>query len=155
MIVGVNHMGLQVADLGQSLSFYVDLLGLQGVAEWDRGEPYIQQLVGYDGVELHVAILAVPGSQTLLELLEYRNVPQAPIDPATGQSGTAHVCFYVEDLDRLYDRLVESGVRSVSAPVTPTVGPNKGGRAVYMLDPDGIRVELVQTTRSLTGVARG
>jgi hypothetical protein len=35
-------------------------------------------------------------------------------------------------------------VEFVSAPVTPTAGPNTGGRVVYMKDPDGIRVELVQ-----------
>jgi hypothetical protein len=31
--------------------------------------------------------------------------------------------------------------------VTPTIGPNKGGRAVYMIDPDGFRIELIQTPR--------
>jgi sugar lactone lactonase YvrE len=34
----------------------------------------------------------------------------------------------------------------VSPPVTPTIGPNKGGRAVYMIDPDGFRVELIQSS---------
>jgi hypothetical protein len=32
--------------------------------------------------------------------------------------------------------------------VTPTIGPNKGGRAVYLIDPDGFRVELIQTATS-------
>jgi hypothetical protein len=32
--------------------------------------------------------------------------------------------------------------------VSPTIGPNKGGRAVYMIDPDGIRVELIQSVRT-------
>jgi hypothetical protein len=31
------------------------------------------------------------------------------------------------------------------------MGPNKGGRLVYMKDPDGIRVELGQTTRKSDG----
>jgi hypothetical protein len=30
-------------------------------------------------------------------------------------------------------------------------GPNKGGRLVYMKDPDGIRVELVETARMSDG----
>jgi hypothetical protein len=33
-------------------------------------------------------------------------------------------------------------------PVTPEIGPNKGGRIVYMIDPDGYRVELIQTSNS-------
>jgi hypothetical protein len=32
--------------------------------------------------------------------------------------------------------------------VTPTIGPNAGGRAVYMIDRDGIRVEFIETRRS-------
>ena len=39
-------------------------------------------------------------------------------------------------------------MKSVSPPVTPTIGPNKGGRAVYLIDPDGFRVELIQTATS-------
>jgi hypothetical protein len=48
-------------------------------------------------------------------------------------------------LDTLYKRLKSHGVDSVSTPVTPTIGPNRGGRAVYMIDPDGVRVELIET----------
>jgi len=36
--------------------------------------------------------------------------------------------------------------RAVSPPVTPTIGRNRGGRAVYMIDPDGFRVELIQSS---------
>ena len=32
--------------------------------------------------------------------------------------------------------------------MTPTIGPNEGGRAVYMIDPDGVRIELIQSNRS-------
>jgi lactoylglutathione lyase len=129
-VTGVSHVGLQVRDLARSLAFYRDLLGLSVVAEWDRGEPYVQELVGYPGVVLHAAILAVPGSDTVVELLEYRNVAAEPIDPATAHPGTMHLCLYVTQLDALHVRLAAAGVRSVSAPVTPTVGPNRGGRAV-------------------------
>ena len=44
---------------------------------------------------------------------------------------------------------------SVNAPVTPTAGRWTGGRSVYLKDPDGIRVELVQhrpATAGPTGV---
>jgi hypothetical protein len=34
------------------------------------------------------------------------------------------------------------------------VGPNRGGKAVYMLDPDGIRIELLETTLTLAGEQR-
>ena len=37
---------------------------------------------------------------------------------------------------------------------SPTVGPNAGGKAVYMIDPDGIRVELLETKLTLAGEPR-
>jgi lactoylglutathione lyase len=75
-------------------------------------------------------------------------VERSPVDTRTANPGTAHVAFYVDDLDALFAELRGRGVKAVSEPVTPTIGPNKGGRAVYMIDPDGIRVELIQTARS-------
>jgi catechol 2,3-dioxygenase-like lactoylglutathione lyase family enzyme len=47
--------------------------------------------------------------------------------------------------------LTSKGVEFVSGVETPTWGPNKGGRLVYMKDPDGIRVELVETARKSDG----
>ena len=152
---GTNHFGITVEDLERSLGFYRDLLGLEVVASWVRDEPYIEKLVGYPGVALDAAILKLPATDVLLEIIEYRNVERTPVDPATANPGVAHLCLFVPDLEPFYEKLTAAGIRSVSAPVEPTIGPNKGGRAVYMIDPDGIRVELVQTTRLLTGEKRG
>lgn len=142
-----HHTGLQVQSLDRSLAFYRDLLGLELVFEWNPDAPYIGELVGYPQVDLHSAILRVPGSDWFLELLEYRNVDRHNIDTSTANPGTAHVAFLVDDLEYVYEKLTSLGVDSVSPPVTPTIGPNRGGRAVYMVDPDGIRVELIETSR--------
>jgi hypothetical protein len=63
-------------------------------------------------------------------------------------SANAYIAFFVDALDPLYERLTAAGVKSVSRPVTPTIGPNRGGRAVYMIDPDGFRVELIETSKT-------
>ena len=146
-ITKAHHTGLQVESLDRSISFYRDLLGFEEVFRWNPRAPYIGELVGYPEVDLHSAILRMPGSDTFLELLEYRNVEREAVDTATANPGTAHLAFFVDDLDALYEELRDRGIGSVSDPVTPTIGPNKGGRAVYMLDPDGIRVELIQSER--------
>jgi lactoylglutathione lyase len=148
-----HHMGLQVRDLERSLAFYRDVLGFEVVFAWNPRAPYIGELVGYPDVDLHAAILRPPNSDVMLELLEYRNVERTPVDTSTANPGTAHIAFFVDDLDGLYAELAARGVASVSPPVTPTIGPNEGGRAVYMLDPDGIRVELIQTRRSFAEYA--
>src|SRR5690606_24310863 len=106
------------------------------------------ELVGYPTVDMHAAILRVPGTEVFLELLEYRNIPEKTVDMSNGNIGNGHIAFTVDDCEAFYEQLTKAGVKSVSPPVTPTIGPNKGGRAVYMIDPDGFRVELIQTARS-------
>lgn len=150
----MSHAGLHVADLERSLHFYRDVLGLEVAARWTRAEPYIRELVGHPDVRLHAAILRVPESEVFLELLAFDGVAQVATDPSTAPPGTGHVCFYVDDLDGLYARLSALGVPSVSGIVSPDVGPNRGGKAVYLLDPDGFRVELVETELTLAGEPR-
>jgi lactoylglutathione lyase len=151
---GVSHFGIQVADLDRSVHFYGDLLGLELVTRWVRDQAYIQELVGYPGVELNVAVFRLPYSEAFLEILEYRNVERHPVDPATANPGTAHFCLYVKDIEALYERLVARDVRFVSGIKSPDVGPNSGGKVVYMIDPDGIRVELLETAKTLAGDPR-
>jgi lactoylglutathione lyase len=153
-IEGVSHFGIQVADLDRSIAFYRDLLGLELIAHWVRDQPYVQALVGYPGVELNVAVFRFPQSESFLEVLEYRNVEKRPIDSSTANPGTAHLCVYVPNLDALHERLVASGVSFVSGIQSPTVGPNTGAKVVYMLDPDGIRIELLETRLTLAGETR-
>jgi lactoylglutathione lyase len=151
---GFSHVGIQVADLERSVRFYRDLLGLELVTRWVRDQEYIQELVGYPGVELNVAVFRLPNSDAFLEILEYRNVERHPIDPSTANPGTGHFCLYVNDLTGLHERLLAGGARFVSEIKSPDIGPNKGGKAVYMLDPDGIRIELLQTRLTLAGEVR-
>ena len=153
-VSGVGHFGIQVADIERSITFYEQLLGLELVARWTRDQEYIQDLVGYPGVELHVAVFRLPKTDACLEVLEYKNVERSPVDSRTANPGTAHLCLYVDDLEAVYDRLNEAGVEFVSEPKTPTVPPNQGGRVVYMLDPDGIRIELLQTRLTLAAEPR-
>ena len=145
-ITRAHHTGLTVRSLERSVAFYRDLLGFEEVFAWNPRAPYIGELVGYPNVDLHAVILRIPSSDVFLELLEYRGVDAEAVDSGNANPGTAHIAFAVDDLDALYAELTAKGVASVSPPVTPTIGPNKGGRAVYMIDPDGFRVELIQSS---------
>lgn len=147
-ITRAHHVGFTVRSLERSIAFYRDVLGFELAFQWNPRADYIRELVGYPDVDLHAAILRLPGTDICLELLEYRNTDQTPVDMRNGNVGNGHIAFNVDDLAAMYDKLVALGVASVSPPVTPTIGPNKGGRAVYMIDPDGFRVELIQTSQA-------
>jgi lactoylglutathione lyase len=145
-----HHVGIQVADLDRSIAFYRDLLGLELLFRWNPQADYVRTVTGYPEADIHAAVLAVPGETGVtLEILEYRGVDKAPVDTRTANPGTAHIAVVVDDLDALYADLTARQVASVSPPVTPSVGPNAGGRLVYVIDPDGIRVELISTRRAV------
>jgi lactoylglutathione lyase len=152
-VTGYGHMGMTVADLERSLAFYTQLLGFRVVATWTRDEQYIRDLLGYPDLTLRAAVLEIPGSDELLELVQYDDVARSPVVATHADPGTCHLSLLVTELDELVEDLRAAGVELVAPPVTPTVGPNRGGRAVYLIDPDGIRVELTQTSKRLDGAA--
>jgi lactoylglutathione lyase len=96
--------------------------------------------------DARLVYLAVPGSEgVFVELVEYRGTDGTPIVPRAWDPGTGHLCFHVSDAAALHGRAVGLGFRSRSASVTEIpVGPNRGGRAAYLLDPDGYHIELFQ-----------
>jgi catechol 2,3-dioxygenase-like lactoylglutathione lyase family enzyme len=143
-----HHTGISVASLERSVHFYRDILGFEELFSWNPQAEYIGTMVGYPGADLHASILRMPNSEVFLELLEFRNLEGIAVEPASANTGTSHIAFFTDDCDGLYAELKAKGVDSVSEPITPTIGPNKGGRAVYMLDPDGVRVEFIEATRS-------
>ena len=149
-VAEIFHTGLTVSDLDRSIAFYRDLLGLELVSQWDSGEPYLRTIVGYPDAELRIALLRLPrgggvgASGHHIELLEYRAPRGVRGDAGTFNPGNAHVAFMVEDLEAAYADLKAKGVRFKSAPVEITHGRNRGAKAVYLLDPDDITLELVQ-----------
>jgi lactoylglutathione lyase len=139
-----GHVGFQVSDLDRSVAYYRDVIGLELIDRLIRDEPYLSEVTGYPDVSLDIALLVEPNSRVMLELVRYPDGLGSAIDPATANPGTGHVCFVVDDVDAIYIRAVSAGYSSVNPPVTPTRGMWTGGRSVYLRDPDGIRVELVQ-----------
>ena len=148
-LTGVHHTGITVSNLDRSLAFYRDLLGIKVVAQQVGTAPYLSTITGFPGVQLKVAFLkAEENSEHVLELLEYTSHPAGPQDTATNRPGNCHLCFKVEGIWDLYERLRAQGVVFKSAPAVVTAGVNKGGYSVYLLDPDGVTLELFQPPSS-------
>ena len=145
MLKGVHHAGVTVSDLERALTFYRDLLGLEMFVQMTRTDHTIGEICGYPGAQLKIAFCGVPGDTARVELLEYIVPSGEGIKPETFQAGSGHVCFRVDDIDALYQRIADAGYQPRSAaPVTISEGANAGARAFYVRDPDGYTVELFQ-----------
>ncbi|WP_316309869.1 VOC family protein [Clavibacter michiganensis] len=140
-----NHMGLTVTNLERSIALYCDALGLPHPPEGHifhiEGE-WLGNLVGADDPRIRVAF--VPLDHGVLELLEYER-PGDGRDAASLQNwdtGSAHLALNVAGLQSFYDRNKEA-LDFLSAPQMVPNGPWGGGLVVYLRDPDGNPVELV------------
>jgi catechol 2,3-dioxygenase-like lactoylglutathione lyase family enzyme len=144
MLRGFHHSSFTVGDMERSLAFYRDLLGLTVLADMQPEADYPAQVTGFPGERFRIVFLTLPGNGHILELIQYQTQAGDPLPLATNRPGCAHVCFLVDDLPAVHARLRQRGVRFVSAPIAITQGVNKGGYAVYLRDPDGITIELLQ-----------
>lgn len=142
----IDHIGLVVKDLEESVTFYTALFGppVQRVSWRGKDAEYVAQMVAHPGLELDAAFFQLPYSQSLLEMIQYRGVAPtgARLDPM--QVSATHLGFYVENLAATVERLRALGVGFRSEPVDIPYGPYKGGRTIYFSDPNGMNLQLMQ-----------
>lgn len=143
-IIGAEHTSYTVSNLERSLEFYVGLLGCELLWQRVNSSQYLSDVTGFSNCTIKQAYLRIPGSETRLELFEYVTPQGTPADIRTNNTGSSHMAFLVDDLPAAYEELKAKGVRFRSPPVPIDSGANKGGYDTYMLDPDGITMELFQ-----------
>jgi glyoxylase I family protein len=143
-VTGIDHAGITVASLKTALRFYRDLLGLRVTDEGEDSGPELDAITGMSGVRIRYAELDL-GAGQLLEMIEFRPQEGGRLMQDPRDSGASHLALRVHDVDALYERLVAAGVKVPGRPTTITTrGPWRGTRCVYVEDPDGRTVELVQ-----------
>ena len=149
MITGLHHFSIACADADRSIAFYRDLFGMKLIAdrEVERGG-FVQDVTGVRGARVRIAHLQGHGLN--FELLEYRE-PRGDLRAREfNHAGSAHLCFTSDDIDETCATLAAIGVTVRSkegAPVTVVGGPNDGGKGLYIEDPDGNGVEILQLAR--------
>ena len=132
-----HHTGVSVRDLSTALTFYRKSFGFEPVFEAMDMSDLIQSITGIPGLRADLVQCSSPISETVLELIQFRNIPpnyqgQAPVEP-----GQSHVAFLVSNLDQAIAEILAAGGKLVGQ-----VTEFSEGRAAYLSDPAGYVVEL-------------
>ncbi|QMV43407.1 VOC family protein [Cohnella cholangitidis] len=127
----IEHVGIMVSSLEQSIPFYENIVGLK----------HTETLLHTNGV-IRLAFLSFESSsETEVELIE----------GYTGELAKAgrvhHVAFAVDDIEAEYERVRPYNLAGLDEAITTL--PN-GSRYFFFDGPDGEAIEFFQTTRGGT-----
>ncbi len=152
----MNHTGSVVSDMGRSLEFYQDLLGLKQERNQILEGEFISELVGYPDARLHIVYLGTGDLRHSVELIQYLNPAGTPAAmPERHQVGASHLGVIVDDLDAFYAELSSRGVRFVSPPaIRPGTVYPMASKGCYMQDPDGNWLELLERPTAPEGTTQ-
>ena len=146
MLQKYSHTSFTVSDLEKSLDFYVKALGMKLGRRWERVGLEIGRFVGVPGARLKMASVTL--EDFTLELIQDVTSSGTRLDPSPNNVGAAHIGFTVTNLDQTCEQLKRKGVRFrgkiTQLPDRPRELPGPGPRGLYLADPDGITIELVE-----------
>ena len=118
------HTCYRIGDIDRSVSFY-EALGFEEVGRMPIREEAINVFMG------------LPGDGARLELTYNHGVDSYELG-----TGYNHIAVTVEDLDGTLTELAGKGIE----PERPPYSLREGGRRIcFVRDPDGYRIELIET----------
>ena len=123
----ILHTMIRVGDLNKSLSFYVEVLGMQLLRRKDYpAGRFTLAFVGF----------SQESDSTVLELTHNWDIDQYKIG-----EGYGHIALSVQDIYSTCKSIKENGGLVVREP-----GPMKHGSTViaFIEDPDGYKIELIE-----------
>ena len=145
MVIGIHHHKFMVSDLTRSISFYRDLLGMELLYEVERANlPVYDTIIGYKDIRLRVAMLKIKSGNSTIALIQYQNPPSKVRELQHYYVGASALALIVEDIDAEYKRLSKAGAAFNSTPQDIVRDGKLVARAVYLSDPDGIKIELYE-----------
>lgn len=167
-----GHLGREIGNVELIIHFYHDLIGLGLLGPRERPRPFGSKDTGpalLEFVQLgqgvpnpmdarnRAVILPIPGTSTAngtgmaIEAIEIKNIESRPYKPSMSDPGASHITLIVRDLDKTLAILKDELVPIITVggkPVTLSGYPGITGniRAVFVRDPDGYPVELMELT---------
>ena len=148
IVPGGQAIVLVVADYDKSMDFYHDFMGLDFAAipqpRAFRAMPTgIDDLYDTRSTQLRNQLLRIPGSEVGIELIQFDELDDQPARVRLQDPGATFLSFTVRDIDTLLTRLKHGGAEVVS-PGGEAVTVETGARVVFLKDPNGLILRLVQ-----------
>ncbi|HZH58534.1 MAG TPA: VOC family protein [Metabacillus sp.] len=122
-VLGFEHVGIQIADIQRSISFYQEVVGLD----------LLDQFIHTDG-KMKLAFLGV-NDQIIVELIEGYN-PDLP-----DEGKVHHIAFNVDNIEAEKKRLQDANVEWIFEDIT--VLPN-GAKYIFFRGPDQEWIEFFE-----------
>jgi lactoylglutathione lyase len=118
------HTCYRIGDIDRSVAFY-EALGFDEIRRMPIRDEAINVFMG------------LPGDGPRLELTHNFGVDSYDLG-----TGYGHIAVGVDDLDATLERLKEQGIEPERPPYSVREG---GSRLCFVRDPDGYRIELIET----------
>ena len=143
IVIGFRHTGIIVKNMKESQPFYEDILGLVVMQDYADESKYINDVLGLSDGKVHmVKLKSIDGY--IIELLEYINHPTDFTNLPFFNVGSCHIAFTVKNADQMYHRLKNAGIEIISEPL---LSSDKTAKVFFCIEPNGIRVELVEIVK--------
>tara|TARA_Y100001970_G_scaffold294368_1_gene451854 strand:+ start:42219 stop:42680 length:462 start_codon:yes stop_codon:yes gene_type:complete len=140
LIIKSHHTAVSVKDFDSALKFYIEMLGFESIGEIrDRCEPGFAEATGVPNGKAHWAMLK--NDNYHIELFQWVN----PIGELAANRqcdlGYTHIALQVKNIDAAYEKVIASGFKTLSPPLTLRGGAAK---AIYIQAPEDNITELVE-----------
>jgi catechol 2,3-dioxygenase-like lactoylglutathione lyase family enzyme len=134
----LDHVSFTVGELERSIAFY-QRFGWQELKRYVSAGPEVDEGADTEHADMHIVWLHRPEGGPMLELIRYVH-HEAQRAAHNSRVGAAHLCFAIDDVLGAHEELAAQGVTFLSRPHQDEFGV----RWVYLRDPDGNAVELIQ-----------
>lgn len=134
-----DHVGITVADLDAAAAFF-ETIGLEVEGRSSIEGEFVDTVTGIPGSRTEMVMLRTPDSRARIELARYLHPAGLPGNPSAmaNEFGLRNVCFEVDDLDVVLERVTTDGYSLVG-----DVGVYQDAwRMAYVRGPEGVIVSL-------------
>jgi catechol 2,3-dioxygenase-like lactoylglutathione lyase family enzyme len=140
-LLRMDNVLIVVEDLEAAKAFFAEL-GMELEGETTVEGPWVDRVVGLDGVRSDIAVMRTPDGHGKIELSKFHTPPAVKSKPESGTNtlGIGRIMFAVDDIDEVVACLQKRGATLVGE----IVQYEDIYRLCYLRGPEGIMIGLAE-----------